>query len=265
MKRFDGFHPLVLTAYYLSAIVPAMFAVNLYSVLVSWFAGMLWLAVLRRRFPAGQLAFSAAAVLAMALINALVSHNGATELIFINGRAVTLEAIRYGALTGLMLSAVLAWFASFSDIITSEKVIALMGRLPKLALTVSMVLRLVPEYTARFKKVKKASDINSVKEAGNTPADYMRLMSAVFTWALENSMQTADSMEMRGYSSGKKRYSSYRFRTADGLMLAMIIVLQVMYFMPLPLRTAFTALDCALPVIYEGKERLKWTLFSLKK
>ncbi|MBD5157650.1 MAG: hypothetical protein HDT13_08470 [Butyrivibrio sp.] len=265
MRHFDGFHPAVLMAYYLSAIVPAMFVGSLYSVLVSWLAGMLWLAAVKHRFPSGQFALSAAAVPAMALINALVSHNGVTELFFINGRAITLEAVRYGALTGLMLSAVLVWFASFSDIMTSEKIIALMGKLPKLGLTVSMVLRLVPEYTARFKKVKKASDINSEKETGSTPADYIRFMSAVFTWALENSMQTAESMELRGYSSGKKRYSPYRFRTEDALMLAFIIILQGMYFLPIPLRTAFTALDCALPIIYEGKERLKWTLFSLKK
>ncbi|MCM1308833.1 MAG: energy-coupling factor transporter transmembrane protein EcfT [Butyrivibrio sp.] len=265
MKRFGGFHPLVLAAYYLSAVMPAMFVTDIYTAALSWLVGMLWLALVKRRFPLGQLIFSAAAVLAMAAVNALVSHNGATELIFINKRAVTLEALRYGALSGLMLSAVLVWFASFSDIMTSEKIIALMGRLPKLGLTVSMVLHLVSEYAARFKRVKRAYDINSAGEASKTPADYMRLMSAVFTWALESSMQTADSMEMRGYSSGKKRYSPYRFKASDGLMLALIIALQAMYFMPLPLRTAFTALDCALPIIYEGKERLKWGIFSLKK
>lgn len=265
MKRFGSFHPFVIFVYYLSAIVPAMFAEDFRTVLVSWLAGMLWLAVVKRRFPSGQMLLTLAAAAVMALVNGLVSHGGTTELFFINGRPITLEAIRYGALTGLMLAAALVWFASFTDIMTSEKIIALMGKLPKLGLMVSMVLRLVPEYISRFKKVKKAADINVPKETGNTPADYMRIMSAVFTWALENSMQTADSMQLRGYASGRKRYSPYRFTTADMILLVLIILLQSMYFLPPLWKTAFAALNCALPLIYEGKERLKWTLFSLRK
>ncbi len=265
MRRFGGFHPLPVFVFYLSAILPAMFTEDFWTVSVSWLAGMLWLWAVKRRFPLGQLLFTLAVAAAMALVNGIVSHNGATELFFVNGRPVTLEAVRYGALTGFMLSAALVWFASFTDIMTSEKIIALMGKLPKLGLMVSMVLRLVPEYVSRFKKVKKAADINSSEGTAGTSAEYMRLMSAVFTWALENSMQTADSMRLRGYASGKKRYSPYRFAPPDMILLAVIIFLQVMYFLPPAWKTVMAAVNCALPLIYEGKERLKWILFSLRK
>lgn len=276
MRRFAGFHPSVVMLFYISAIIPAMFVSDPGLVLVSWFAGMLWISVLRGRFPAGQLVFTLGAVSVMAFVNALVSHDGAAELLFINGKAVTLEAVLYGALTGLMLAAAMVWFSSFSDIMTGDRIIALMGRLPKLGLALSMVLRLVPEYTARFKKMKTAADINGSdgskgsrggrrrRDSGG-PGEYMGLVSAVFTWALENSMQTAASMERRGYAAGKKRYSPYRFGPRDGAMLAVIIILQARYFLPHGWAAALTALNCALPVIYEGKEQLKWALFKLTR
>lgn len=261
MKHFEGFHPLALLIYYISAIAPAMFVNDAQSVLASWLVGMLWLGALRRSFPAGQLLFGVAAAFVMALVNALVSHGGATELLFINGRAVTLEAIRSGALTGFMLSAVLVWFACFSENMTSEKLLALMGRLPKFGLLASMVLRLVPEYTARFQKVRRAAQVNSAEETSDTPAGYLRITSAVFTWALENSMQTADSMELRGYASGKKRYAPYRLKIRDGILIGTVVCLQGMYFLPHTWKILLTAVNCALPVLYEGKERLKWALF----
>lgn len=262
MKRFEDFHPAAVLIYYISAIVPAMLVSDVWLVLISWLVGILWLWVVKHRFPIGNIVFTAAAVCVMGLVNALVSHDGTTELLFINGKAITLEAVRYGGLTGLMLAAVIIWFASFSDIMTSDKIIALFGRLPKLGLVVSMVLRLVPEYIARFGKVRKAVLVNSGDEFVNAPAEYMRLMSAVFTWALENSMQTADSMQMRGYASGARRYSPYRFKTRDGVLIAVIILMQLMYFAPYALRIPLAALNCALPLIYEGKEWLKWVFFK---
>lgn len=55
-----------------------------------------------------------------------------TPLFFLNGNAVTLEAILYGLDIAVMLVAVMYWFKCYNHIMTSEKVLFLFGRaIPK--------------------------------------------------------------------------------------------------------------------------------------
>ncbi len=48
----------------------------------------------------------------------------------------------------------------------------------------------------------------------------LRVFSSVLTWALENAVETGDSMKARGYGlPGRSHFSLFRFTRRDGLLL----------------------------------------------
>lgn len=90
----------------------------------------------------------AVVLLVVTLSAPLFNTQGATVLFrWWGGRPYTLEALALGASTGLMLVAMMLWFASYHLVMTSDKFTYLFGRaIPALSLTLIMVLRLVPSY-----------------------------------------------------------------------------------------------------------------------
>ncbi len=264
MRRFENFNPATLLIYYMTVIIPIMVFMNPFIILTALAAGLVRAGIYERKIPVKRILFSAVLTAVMALVNGLLSHQGDTELFFINDRAVTLEAIRYGAVNGLMLAAAIVWFSAFSRTLTGEKIMALLWHLPKLALLISMIMRLIPRYLERYNKTRLAARIN--EERGQVPEKkhIMQITSAVFTWALENSMDTADSMIMRGYTSGGKRISGIQFRPGDAAVLALTAALQTMYFLPETWHGILMAVLCFLPEIYRIKENVKWKIYTLK-
>ena len=104
---------------------------------------------------------------------------------------------------------------------TSDKFIYLFGKLiPAMSLILSMVLRFVPKFKNQIEKVSDAQKcIGRDVTNGNTLAKAkhgMKILSIMTTWALENSVETADSMKSRGYGlRGRTNFSIYRFDTRD--------------------------------------------------
>lgn len=49
-------------------------------------------------------------------------------------------------------------------------------------------------------------------------------LSALVTYSLESSIVTADSMTARGYNPKAVRYSRYKFKAIDGVMIALSLV-----------------------------------------
>ena len=105
-------------------------------------------------------------LLPMALLAALVNpafvHQGATILTYFpSGNPLTLESILYGCASGVLLAAVVLWFVCVTDVITSDKVVYLFGRIiPALSLLLSMHAYVGElERTASFKdKIRKHAD-----------------------------------------------------------------------------------------------------------
>lgn len=264
MRHFEEFNPVVLLVYYLTVLIPVMAVMDPILILTALAVGLIRSGIRDRKIPLKKIGFSAVVVIVMTLINGLLSHEGSTELFFINDRAITLEALRYGFVSGLMLSAAFAWFADFSRVLTGEKIMAMMWRLPKLALLVSMIVRLIPRYLKRYRKVSLAVRINEEEDPEKSGNNLMRISSAVFTWALENSMDTADTMQMRGYASGKRKMRGNRFTCEDVIILTVIGALQSMYFLPRVWHTALMIVLCLLPELYRIKENVKWKIYTLK-
>lgn len=177
-----------------------------------------------------ELGRSARWLVPMALLAALVNpafvHQGATILTYFpSGNPLTLESILYGCASGVLLAAVVLWFVCVTDVITSDKVVYLFGRIiPALSLLLSMTLRFVPQFTRRLRTVAQAQR-RLGRDTGRGSVrrrlrEAMRVFSIVVTWSLESGLIAADSMRGRGYGlPGRTAFALYRLDRRDAAML----------------------------------------------
>ena len=161
-----------------------------------------------------------------AIINPAFSHEGMTILLYFpSGNPLTLESLLYGLSAGLMLVTVLLWFVNFNRVVTSDKFIYLFGRIvPALSLVLSMTLRFIPKF-----KTQLANVVDAQKSIGKDLSEgtlwqrtkiAVTVLSIMVTWALENAIETADSMKSRGYGlKGRTTFSIYRFDERDKITL----------------------------------------------
>ena len=165
-----------------------------------------------------------------ALLNPLFSHNGSTVLFVMNDNPVTLEAVYYGMVLGGMIAAVMYWFKSFQQVMTTDKLLYVLGSaLPKLTLMLSIALRYIPLLKKQTKKIRdsqKALGLFSEENVIDRLKGEMRIFSVLVSWALENGIITADSMTARGYGIGRRtRFALFRFRLRDGIICAACLLL----------------------------------------
>ncbi len=234
--------------------------------------------------------YSLGLFVALSLINPLVSHNGVTVLFVMNDTPVTLEAFLYGIFSAGTIVAILYWFKTFSQIMTSDKLLYIFGKLsPKLSLIISMALRYVPLFTKQWEKISNSQKALGIYREDNI-IDFLRakvrIFSVMVTWTLENGIITADSMSARGYGTGKRTYfSEYKFRKTDIIFMILSFLLfsftlisvisgeQNFKFYP-RITTNITTKTIAgnisymfliiLPVITETEERIKWRYLTSK-
>lgn len=231
LKSFSSLHPFVLMVYFLSILVVSMFSTNPLMLTLSLIGGMMFSIMMNsKKAFLSDLAFYIPMFFLIAIINPLFSHNGVTPLFFMNGNPVTLEAILYGGNIALMLLAVVYWCKCYSLIMTTDKFLFLFGKIiPKLALVLSMALRFIPLFREKhreFRTVQSASGLYDQKGFVNKILCELKVFSALVTWSLENSVDTASSMKARGYGlKGRTHFSMYKFRKRDGLMLTLNLVL----------------------------------------
>ena len=226
-----------------------------------------------------------------ALINPLFNHNGATVLFVLNDNPITLEAIYYGAAMGVMILAVLYWFRSFQQIMTSDKLLYVFGSaLPKLTLILSIALRYIPllrKQARRVRDAQKALGLFREENLLDRLRGELRIFSVLVSWALENGIITADSMCARGYGVGRRtRFALFRFHLRDGLLCAGCLLLGgctivgiacgalSCSFYPHFVSPAPSALGCVaciayailafFPVLLEVEERIRWKSLRLK-
>lgn len=156
------------------------------------------------------------------LIYSGYNHFGITELaINFIGNKITLEAVITGMVIGVQLASVLMWLSCLHKLVTSDKVIYLFGRLsPKLSLFLSIFLRMVPRIKEKARKINMAQKcIGKGINQGNFFVrihNFIRLISMVITWAMENFVETSNSMRSRGHElKNRTAFSIYRFDYRD--------------------------------------------------
>lgn len=290
---FSTFHPVVNFIYFLAVIAFSMFFMHPVFLGISLVCSMIYSIYLNGgkavRF---NLLYMLPTLLFFAVMNPVFNHAGATILVYVNDNPITLESILYGFASATMFISVIIWFSCYNAVMTSDKFIYLFGRvIPAMSLILSMVLRLVPKFKAQIHVISNAqkcvgrdvSNGNVFQKARNG----MKIISILTTWALENAIETADSMKSRGYGlKGRTSFSNFRFDTRDRTTLAILSVLiafllfgalagenNIVYFpavwiKPVSLLSvliyfAYGAL-CLLPMAFNLWEDIKWARLKSK-
>ena len=230
MRSLEDYHPRAVGLYFLAVTCIAVFSMNPVIVAES-LAGSLLLYLVRHGFRDGKTHLGTLGLfVVLTLVNPVVSHNGVTPLFVVNHNPVTLEALLFGAFTAAMITGTLYWFRSFSEIMTSDKLLCLFGALsPKLALLFSMALRYVPHFRRQSERVQASQRAMGLYKEDNlidAARGGTRVFSILLTWALENGIVTADSMAARGYGLGRRSsYTIFLFRRRDFVFLLFSILL----------------------------------------
>ena len=162
--------------------------------------GIAFCAVLNRgRRTCRDTVFDILLFLLVAVTNPLFVHSGATPLFFLNGNAVTAEAVLCGIGLAVTLLSAVVWFRCFNIIMTSDKLLFLFGRLsPKIALLLSSALRFVPLFGEQARKIRAAQRTMGLYASDSLTdrlCSALRVYSALITWALENAVDTGSSMK----------------------------------------------------------------------
>lgn len=225
-------HPLLNFAYFAFIIGVTMFSNHPFflasSFIMSWCYSILLRGSKAIRFNCLVLL---PAMLITILLNTLNVHNGVTVLFYLNGNRITLEAIAYGCVSAFMLTSVIIWFSCFSVIVTEDKFIYLFGRVaPVIALTLSMILRFIPLLKNRFKEISAAQ--RCMGRGGNGQGviakirQFAKEISILIAWSLEASIESADSMEARGYGlHGRTSFHLFRLAGEERWILALMLLL----------------------------------------
>lgn len=220
MRSFSEYNPIIITIWFFSVTGIAMFCNYPLLMIMSLLGGILFFILYNGTRHGNTHLFFIILFTVLALANPLVSHNGKTVLFVMNNNPITLEATLYGLNSAAMIIGVLYWFRSFSQIMTSEKLLYITGAFsPKLSLVLSMTLRYIPLFSRQSSKINSAQTAMGLYKEDNFIDDIkgrFRVFSVMVTWALENGIITADSMEARGYGTGRRtQMRRFCFLTSD--------------------------------------------------
>lgn len=240
MRQRDMFmqcHPMIPMTYFLSIVLVTVFVSHPVVLIMSFCGALLYDILLQgtKRVFRHQILYGIPMLLAVALINPAFSHYGVTTLFYMKTGPVTLEAVVYGIVLAGILMITLLWFANFNQVMTTDKIIYLFGKiLPAFSLILSMVCRLVPRFTNQLHRIRQGQ--RSLGRADSKPLRRgVAQMSILVTWALENSIDTADSMNARGYGlRGRTAFSQYRFDRRDAILaggMALLLTISILGFL----------------------------------
>lgn len=234
---FSGFHPGVNLAFFASVLGLTMFIQQPVYLLISMVSGCAYLLYLQgSKGLQRQVGYLVPILVMMAIMNPMFNHEGVTVLWYLpNDNPITFEAICFGLASAAMMGSSIVWFNCCNTVFTSDKIIYLFGRvIPALSLLISMTLRFVPRFKNFLQSVLRTQQAmhkpeNTKEKLGQALAAF----SATVSWAMEQSIVSADSMKSRGYGvQGRTAFSIYLFEKRDGVTLILLVLLSLGTVLP---------------------------------
>ncbi len=313
--EFSRYHPVVNLIFYLLVLGTTMFQMSVGLVFISLFSAVVYYFMLKKTEGLKYCAVVVGIVIVSAIINPLFSHKGGTLLFYLfTGNPVTLESIIYGLISAIIIGAMLLWFSTFNQVMGVERILGAIGKvLPNVSLLITMIMRFIPQYTRHQRKVSMVNKVNKRNygekinllnrektEKGNviearkrqkkkngidkiidSIKEGSRTFSITTTWALENSIYTADSMKARGFGTGRRtNYSNYKFQKRDYLLMGWLVILWLVVVFSLEREKVYTyyypfiqvknnvvvyliyGLLCLTPVLINVKEEIRWLILK---
>ena len=219
MNEFKTYHPIVNFVYFIFVIGFSCVFMHPVSLVISLLSGFTYSVMLKGKSAVKtNLIYMIPTLLFAALINPAFNHEGITIIKYLpSGNPLTLESVIYGLAAAIMIVSVICWFSCYTEVMTSDKFIYLFGRIiPSLSLILSMTLRFVPRFSAQLKTVANAQRCMGRDVSNGSIVERAKhglsILSIMTTWALENAIDTADSMKSRGYGHpGRTAFSIFTF------------------------------------------------------
>ena len=282
--EFGAFHPITTIIFFFAVIAFSTFWMQAGMIAVSFLCATVYYFAIKRTEGLKYFVMVLVSMLIASMINPLFSHRGKTALFYLpTGNPVTLESIIFGLCAGVILGEVLLWFSIFNSLMSDDKWTATIGKVaPTIAMIITMVFRFVPKYTKFAKETKDIQRANGFNR-GSKIKNGMYVYSITATWALESSIDTADSMRARGYGKGKRtNYHNYKFEIRDMAFVLWVVLLSALilyianvskihtFFYP-TIRNresaivlmAYTVL-CITPILINIWEKFRWHISKSK-
>ncbi|MTD41726.1 energy-coupling factor transporter transmembrane protein EcfT [Erwinia sp. CPCC 100877] len=223
---FKPVHPFVTVCYYLFLLAFTMSTANpvvLSSVFISSLS-------LRLFYLAGQskrsITYPLFFMLIIGITNPLFVHRGGTVLFFLGRKPITFEAFIYGIFMGMMIASVIYLFQNMQAAIGMEKFFYLFGqRLPKLTILLTLIFRFMPlfqYYFTELNQVQRSIQKTQKLRFREKAAYGLDLFGHLFTWLLETSMDTADAMKARGYTTHRSSRLVFQWSYSDLIFLLLL-------------------------------------------
>ena len=229
MRFFNGLHPAVSMLFFVAVLSftlvcthPIMCAVSLAGAMAFSWKLRGWKAM------RSTLVFVLPMFLLILISNPLFNHKGVTLLFKLFHQWITLEAFVYGAVSAMQLAAVIFWFTCYQEVMTSDKFLYLFGQIaPGASLLITMTLRLIPAIKEQANIISETYSLMHGKDKRlfQKLGTALRNLSTLLTWSMENAVETADSMKVRGY--GLKRRSTFHlfhFDSRDAKTLSVMLI-----------------------------------------
>lgn len=239
-KYIDQIHPAVGFFYIAAVLVITMITMNPYLLAISCITSIIVMGYLKGFSELRKNIVPDISVIIFTVgIQPVFSGSGKTVLYYVNDRAVYLEGYIYGLVIALLLITVFNWCTVMRILMDSEKWMYLIGRLsPTLAMMITMILRFIPLMRQRYRVIHEGqvgmgryNNLYSKKK--NVLYAFMgfiekirhriKEISILISWSLENSIETSDSMESRGYGlKGRTSYHRYILKKTDIIQMILI-------------------------------------------
>lgn len=175
--------------------------------------------------PLSPLRFALVVVTISALFNALTAHFGQTVLFSLPGwlpllgGPVTLEALVYGALSGLVLTGFfVAWTVLFVAVPTQALIRLIPRAFYPAAVVLTIAVAFVPTTLAQFQQIREAQAMRGHRVRGLR--DWLPLLMPLLVGGLERALQLAEAMTARGFASqsaGSRGQALFRWLLAAGM------------------------------------------------
>ena len=313
--EFSRSPPVVNLIFYLLVLGTTMFQMSVGLVFISLFSAVVYYFMLKKTEGLKYCTVVVGIIIVSAIINPLFSHKGGTLLFYLfTGNPVTLESIIYGLISAIIIGAMLLWFSTFNQVMGVERILGAIGKvLTNVSLLITMIMRFIPQYTRHQRKVsmvnkvnkrnygekinllnrektekenviearKKQKNKNGIDKIIDSIKEGSRTFSITTTWALENSIYTADSMKARGFGTGRRtNYSNYKFQKRDYLLMGWLVILWLVVVFSLEREKVYTyyypfiqvknnvvvyliyGLLCLTPVLINVKEEIRWLILK---
>jgi energy-coupling factor transport system permease protein len=159
--------------------------------------------------PISVVRFGLIVVTFSAIFNALSVHFGSTVLFVIPpvipyfGGPVTLEALVYGVVNGLVLTGLFAAFTVFNQAVSTRQMIRLVPQVFfPVAIVVSIAITFVPVTLRHSRDIREAQAVRGHRLRGLR--DWLPLIMPLLVGGLERALQLAEAMTARGFASANE-------------------------------------------------------------